>query len=154
MVLVIRLYFSLIIRRVILHMAKMLYSFRAWTSNLVASKLECMMGGLYETALQSPSPWFTPLITLIHRRVSRPHLWNTVSGSQASWKMCEGMQVWQWCMLQQVHSRTATWLCQTEVSHSGNNWSSRPFVSVLAKVPLWIELHWVLLGYGQEIPLW
>ena len=32
MVLVIRLYFSLIIRRVILHMVEMLYSFRTWTS--------------------------------------------------------------------------------------------------------------------------
>ena len=92
----------------LLHMAKMFYSFCAWTSNLVASKLECMMGGLYEMALQSPSLWFTPLITritLIHQRVSRPYLLNTVSGSQSFTE-----NVWRHARLTMTHAATSAFL--------------------------------------------
>ena len=57
-------------------------------------------------------------------------------------------------LLWQAHSRIAAGFPTAEITCAGGDWSCWPLVHSLAEIPLWTQLHWVLLGCRQEIPSW
>ena len=56
-------------------------------------------------------------------------------------------------MLQCSSPGEGTRFCRTAVSRSRNCQGCGPSVHHPVKVSLWVELYWVLLGLGEEIPL-
>ena len=42
----------------------------------------------------------------------------------------------------------------TEITCTGGHRNGWPFVHLSAKIPLWTQFHWVLLGISEEISSW